>query len=1073
MDCHLPLLNNVVDKGTEVVGPVVGGCVPCIDVKERVNNYYSHTQPLSLHFRCIKKSKMLRQRNKTHSFSTSEKTLIFVNPQSGTKKALQIFQNQLQPQLHVANVEVVYTKFSGDCMDFVKYMKTEDVRGIITVSGDGLLFEVLNGIYQRSDWSVVLDSLIIGVVPGGSCNALSCSLSRKRGIPYLKDFGLCGALANVTRHSSNQSLDLLEIQLEEDKIKVLSFIGVTIGLIADVDIGTEWLRCIGYLRAYFMAAWRILRPRCYKAKLSYLPLERNSETGKPIPSPPNSKIQMPCFGTPELPEGWLSETEKYHMIYAENIPLLDPITLLAPESDLADGIIWLVLVREGMSRWEMIDWFINTDNGKHIGKPGVELNTHGESFTFGNVQGQILPSKVKLMLQTETLNHLTMRFVASLISLNIVCYLISSCNGLEVSGNETEYLNGSSFHHSNESGHEGGSHGVALASWRWDEYAATILFTLMIILAAAFKIAFHHIPVIPNYVPESCVLIILGCLAGGIINSGSIFTEAHPFPKFTSNLFFNVLLPPVILDSAFSLYDRDFISNLGPVLLFAIIGTLVNIFVIGFILSALFVGGLMGDATFLSPFECLIFSSLIAAVDPVAVLAIFERIGVNMSLYFLVFGESLLNDGVTVVIYNTMKALDEQQGNIAVQDYIIAVMSFFFVAGAETIHWSGIIALIGCGIVQKRYAFPNSSTKTRTTVKYGIQTLSSVSDAIIFLFLGTVVISKQHDFQWQFVLWTLFLCLGIRFIAVLILSGILNRTKVKPISLKEQFIMAYGGLRGAVGFSLAALISDNKKYKDMVVTTTIIVIFFTVFVQGSTIKLFVNKLHIQKKAKKDRSVGKFVNFKLIDQVMAGVEAITGHVSKYTIMKTLEQFDTNYVKKILINKGSLDVMERKLQAATMDEHYARLYGPAVLVSESKLGTICKDQTYRETIESSSNDSFDPERAEKPCDQDEFNKAFNSTPFQLYKRRFNRKGDSSDDLIKQLDNNKRTASLIGSRIVDDEKRKIILNRSVSADLDKTVFNKKIAARMRWGDAGSKFASMALIKREYDHAKTKFKK
>ncbi|XP_071744820.1 LOW QUALITY PROTEIN: Na(+)/H(+) exchanger beta-like [Lepeophtheirus salmonis] len=484
-----------------------------------------------------------------------------------------------------------------------------------------------------------------------------------------------------------------------------------------------------------------------------------------------------------------------------------------------------------------------------------------------------------------------MRFVASLISLNIVCYLISSCNGLEVSGNETEYLNGSSFHHSNESGHEGGSHGVALASWRWDEYAATILFTLMIILAAAFKIAFHHIPVIPNYVPESCVLIILGCLAGGIINSGSIFTEAHPFPKFTSNLFFNVLLPPVILDSAFSLYDRDFISNLGPVLLFAIIGTLVNIFVIGFILSALFVGGLMGDATFLSPFECLIFSSLIAAVDPVAVLAIFEEIGVNMSLYFLVFGESLLNDGVTVVIYNTMKALDEQQGNIAVQDYIIAVMSFFFVAGggfiigvifgmlsafmlkftqhsrviepiviisnayfsfviAETIHWSGIIALIGCGIVQKRYAFPNSSTKTRTTVKYGIQTLSSVSDAIIFLFLGTVVISKQHDFQWQFVLWTLFLCLGIRFIAVFILSGILNRTKVKPISLKEQFIMAYGGLRGAVGFSLAALISDNKKIKDMVVTTTIIVIFFTVFVQGSTIKLFVNKLHIQKKAKK-------------------------------------------------------------------------------------------------------------------------------------------------------------------------------------------------------------------------------
>eukprot|EP00096_Caligus_rogercresseyi_P004829 TRINITY_DN19372_c0_g1_i1.p1 TRINITY_DN19372_c0_g1~~TRINITY_DN19372_c0_g1_i1.p1 ORF type:complete len:500 (+),score=95.61 TRINITY_DN19372_c0_g1_i1:196-1500(+) len=403
---------------------------------------------------------------------------------------------------------------------------------------------------------------------------------------------------------------------------------------------------------------------------------------------------------------------------------------------------------------------------------------------------------------------------------------------------------------------------------------------------------------------------------------------------------------------------------------------------------------------------------------------------------------------------------------------IISVAYFAFVI-AETIHWSGIIALIGCGIVQKRYAFPNASPKTRTTVKYGVQTLSSVSDAIIFLFLGTLAISDKYDFDWQFILWTLFLCLSIRFISVFALSWIVNKVRVKPISFKEQFIMAYGGLRGAVGFSLAALISDDKSYKNMVVTTTIIVIFFTVFIQGSTIKLFVNKLHIQRKAKKDRSVGKFVNNKLIDQVMAGVEAITGHVSKYTILKTLEQFDTNHVKKVLINKGTLDVMQRKLQSATMDEHYARLYGPTVLVTGSKLSTICKDPTYKETIEASSTELLNTvEKGDRPYDQDSLSLAFKNTPFELYTRRFNRKGDTSEEILRQLDNKKRTASLIGRQIVEEDAQKLALSRSLSSQTDKTNLSKRVTARMRWGDASSKTAAIALIKREYADAKLKLK-
>ena len=60
--------------------------------------------------------------------------------------------------------------------------------------------------------------------------------------------------------------------------------------------------------------------------------------------------------------------------------------------------------------------------------------------------------------------------------------------------------------------------------------------------------------------------------------------------------------------------------------------------------------------------------------------------------------------------------------------------------------------------------------------------------------------------------------------------------------------MSYGGLRGAVGFSLVTILDEHNPFKDIFLTTTLFVIFFTVFIQGSTIKLVVSKLKIQTKS---------------------------------------------------------------------------------------------------------------------------------------------------------------------------------------------------------------------------------
>lgn len=373
----------------------------------------------------------------------------------------------------------------------------------------------------------------------------------------------------------------------------------------------------------------------------------------------------------------------------------------------------------------------------------------------------------------------------------------------------------------NDTNHESeSSHHIRLASWRWDSYGNILTFTLMVITAGLLKIAFHHAHFLSKHLPESCALILIGLVIGAIVYWG-IRPYSHHFPQFTSELFFNVLLPPIILDSAYTLYDRDFLDNLGSVLLYAVIGTLINAFCIGFLLYLFSYLGLMGSLV-LDTTNCLIFSSLISAVDPVAVLAIFDEIGVNMGLYFLVFGDSLFNDGVTVVLYNTMVSLSSQQSINATQ-YVLAFLSFFTVVLgglfigvligalnsyilkftdtirviepfivlamsylafilAETIHWSGIISLIACGIMQKRYAFLNISQKSYTTVKYSVKTVASISDCVIFLFLGIVTLS--HDLQWHtgFVCWTLSLCIGIRFVSVFGLTWFINKWRIKPIS---------------------------------------------------------------------------------------------------------------------------------------------------------------------------------------------------------------------------------------------------------------------------------------------------
>ncbi|XP_032003884.1 sodium/hydrogen exchanger 6-like, partial [Hylobates moloch] len=121
---------------------------------------------------------------------------------------------------------------------------------------------------------------------------------------------------------------------------------------------------------------------------------------------------------------------------------------------------------------------------------------------------------------------------------------------------------------------------------------------------------------------------------------------------FDPEVFFNILLPPIIFYAGYSLKRRHFFRNLGSILAYAFLGTAISCFVIGSIMYGCVTlmkvtGQLAGDFYFT---DCLLFGAIVSATDPVTVLAIFHELQVDVELYALLFGESVLNDAVAIVL---------------------------------------------------------------------------------------------------------------------------------------------------------------------------------------------------------------------------------------------------------------------------------------------------------------------------------------------------------------------------------------------------------------------------------------
>lgn len=382
-----------------------------------------------------------------------------------------------------------------------------------------------------------------------------------------------------------------------------------------------------------------------------------------------------------------------------------------------------------------------------------------------------------------------------------------------------------------------------------------------------------------QYLPESIVVVFLGAAIGLLITllSDNKIATWRREEVFSPTAFFLVLLPPIIFESGYNLHKGNFFQNIGSILVFAIIGTTISALVIG---AGIYLLGLADVAYRLNFMESFAFGSLISAVDPVATVAIFHALDVDPVLNMLVFGESILNDAISIVLTTT---ISQTPSHVSTGDAIVSALCTFFTmffasAGigvvfalisallikhvdlrkhpslefglmlvftyapyvlAEGIHLSGIMAILFCGIVMSHYTHFNLSTVTQITMQQTMRTLSFIAETCVFAYLGLAIFSFNHRCELSLVIWSLVLCLLGRACNIFPLAWMVNKFRNHQITHRMQFIMWFSGLRGAISYALSLHLelSSEETRRVMITTTLIIVLFTTLVLGGSTMPL--------------------------------------------------------------------------------------------------------------------------------------------------------------------------------------------------------------------------------------------
>lgn len=421
-------------------------------------------------------------------------------------------------------------------------------------------------------------------------------------------------------------------------------------------------------------------------------------------------------------------------------------------------------------------------------------------------------------------------------------------------------------------------------------FSSWALFILLFLLCSALWSSYYLQQRRIKAIHETVLSIFYGMIVGLIIrvSPGHYIQDAV---KFKPGYFFNILLPPIILNSGYELHQANFFSNIGSILMFAIPGTFISALVLG---TILYIWTALGvDGVHLEWVDALAVGATLSATDPVTILSIFNAYKVDPKLYTIIFGESLLNDAISIVMFETCQQFHGKPVQFSsmfegiglfmmtftistfigisvgiivalilkhshVRRYpqietclvlLFAYQSYFFSNGA---HMSGIVSLLFCGITLKHYAYFNMSRRTQIATKYIFQFLAQLTENFIFIYLGLSLFTEvELVFKPLLIIVTFISICVARWCAVFPLSRFLNflynarfekfsRGGVigspnipEEISHSYQMMIFWAGLRGAVGVALAVGLQGEAK-STLLATVLVVVVLTVIFFGGTT-----------------------------------------------------------------------------------------------------------------------------------------------------------------------------------------------------------------------------------------------